>query len=778
MTVRRSLILVAVVLTAACGRGDLTTGAGSPDLLISDALHDDGNEHFFWLPPMVGQPGSFNGPFDAMQSPVLRICDLTDCSGLVIAEYSMTTGPGSETIRLSAADEHYIVNWHTSDFDVSPGPTYRIVVSTNGTLLGYADVQLGATGKEVKNITTNETIGLLDGRTLPIKFRIEEGAVGPTATFFDAAADFDASLDGENPNGVWRYGESAGLLAPVTLFPDLLQPATGVNCNAENMWLTAGSHVGFTPSVAKSIAPCADGNVAFGSGQLLLHGGPPDRYAHIVFTAPQAASCTVVASFIARQNNVASDVHVLVVGASIYSDVVAGGPGTTKAFAGEVTLNVGDDVHFVVGLGTPTQSLHPGNVELQAEIDCSGAPLPTGVIEVTKNADAPGSFDFAGDLGGFTLNVTGPSTAQLFGGLSPTQTYDIQETPNPGFTLQSVGCTLESGSPTGSAGATGISDVIVQPGKSTTCVFTNEAIPAPSLAYGIDGNTLKRIDLSTTTVTGTFVKAGFQAFGLAVRPGSGHVYVSGRLSLTGQAVVLLISAATMTQVQEIDLGYSGFPGHIAVAPGGGFAYVVDGSASRVTRLDLTTNTVAATIPGGDPIRVAVTPDGTRALVAHQFSGHVSVINTSTNAEIAQIGGFSTARGVAITPDGGRAYVTDASAPASTLRIIDLTTLSLVGAVTVGRFSRGVAVSPDGASVFVADQASPNPGTVSVVETVGNTVAQTIAGFTNPTQLAFSNDGSLVYVVNDGTASIAIIDVATGTLVTMVPIDVDEIVIDP
>ncbi|MHC4067838.1 MAG: hypothetical protein ACYSUI_25495, partial [Planctomycetota bacterium] len=80
-------------------------------------------------------------------------------------------------MRVVPEDEQYIVNWHTDEFDLSSAATYRITVLVSGTELGFGDVQLGASGSEAKNLTTNETIGLKDGRTLPIKFRIEEGAV-------------------------------------------------------------------------------------------------------------------------------------------------------------------------------------------------------------------------------------------------------------------------------------------------------------------------------------------------------------------------------------------------------------------------------------------------------------------------------------------------------------------------------------------------------------------------------------------------------------------------
>ena len=171
------VVTAAALIVAACSEGPIRPDVADPSFDIVDAVHNSGNEHFFWLPPIVGSPVSFNGAFDGTQSPVVRICDLADCAANLIAEYTSTTGPGSETVRVVPIDEHYIVNWHTDEFAITPGPTYRIRVLVAGTELGLTDVQLGATGKEVKNITTNEIIGLKDGRTLAIKFRIEDGAV-------------------------------------------------------------------------------------------------------------------------------------------------------------------------------------------------------------------------------------------------------------------------------------------------------------------------------------------------------------------------------------------------------------------------------------------------------------------------------------------------------------------------------------------------------------------------------------------------------------------------
>lgn len=170
-------LLPALALTVACTDQPLAPVA-SPSFEIRDAAHE-GSAGFYWLPPLVPNP-SFAGTFDASCSPVVTITD-RDTDEL-IASFDMTTGPGSETVRV-ADPEHYIVNWHTGDFDLDPSDTYRISVSADQTELGIADVDIVAGGNELKNVNSGEYIGLLDGRTLPIKFRIEEEGCGGATSF-------------------------------------------------------------------------------------------------------------------------------------------------------------------------------------------------------------------------------------------------------------------------------------------------------------------------------------------------------------------------------------------------------------------------------------------------------------------------------------------------------------------------------------------------------------------------------------------------------------------
>jgi len=234
-------LALAVLFAAACEPSPTGFDPPPASMVILDAAHNDGNQHFFWLPPMVA-PASFNGSFDGAQSPEVHIDEL---GGGSIAVFTTTTGPGSETVRVVPTEEHYVVNWHTDEFPVTTGPTYRITVLLDGTELGVADVELGSTGTEVRNLTTDEVVGLKDGRTLPIKFRIEEGATAPSGPRYPIyGADGSISCSGpvgtKVPRGYLQInGTSGGVsfdleirdAAPNTHYSVQFNTSNGTTCD-------------------------------------------------------------------------------------------------------------------------------------------------------------------------------------------------------------------------------------------------------------------------------------------------------------------------------------------------------------------------------------------------------------------------------------------------------------------------------------------------------------------------------------------------------------------
>lgn len=199
---RRRLIAFASVILAACTDGGRSSG---PSFAISDAVTGDigsRNPHFFWLPPLVPSP-DVTGDFNPFANPVVTVCQLTltgtacatDLAGnaIVVARFTMTSGTGSEVIRVSNDDQLYIVNWHTDLSNLDPDFDYRVTVSVDGKDMGFADVEVGLTGNELRNINRDEFVPLVDGRTLPIKFRINAGAgcVGVVGGCVEAIVDPD-----------------------------------------------------------------------------------------------------------------------------------------------------------------------------------------------------------------------------------------------------------------------------------------------------------------------------------------------------------------------------------------------------------------------------------------------------------------------------------------------------------------------------------------------------------------------------------------------------------
>jgi YVTN family beta-propeller protein len=236
---------------------------------------------------------------------------------------------------------------------------------------------------------------------------------------------------------------------------------------------------------------------------------------------------------------------------------------------------------------------------------------------------------------------------------------------------------------------------------------------------------------------------------------------------------------------------------VAFSPDGDVAYVTDGGGFvgySVSVIDTATHTVVDTNPatpavdpivvGGWPQRVAFSPDGSFAYVTNQGSGTVSVIDTATHTVIDAdpatpvvdsylVGGAP--YGVAFSPDGGFAYVTNANG--NTVSVIDTATHTVidadpatpgVDAISVGGGPREVAFSPDGSLAYVTNFASD---TVSVIDTATRTVidadpatpaVDAIPVGSYPRGVAVSPNGGFAYVTNQGGGAVSVISLGANT----------------
>ena len=173
--------------------------------------------------------------------------------------------------------------------------------------------------------------------------------------------------------------------------------------------------------------------------------------------------------------------------------------------------------------------------------------------------------------------------------------------------------------------------------------------------------------------------------------------------------------------------------NIAIKPDGSEAYLAGniGADGRVLRLDLATDTVVGTpIPVGTGARgVAITPDGTKAYVTNRDDGTVTVINAVSNTPTGTTIDVDAANtnnngpeAIAITPDGSTAIV--ANSFDDTIVFIDTATdtvSSFLPADATREFPIDISVKPDGSRAYVADRDGAGAaGAVSVINLATNT----------------------------------------------------------
>jgi hypothetical protein len=175
----------AALVLGACGDTTAPTpriaAPAAPTAIISDGSRAGGNPDFFFLPPVVANPSNdpdFSaGQFVSSWKPVVRVCEVSaanlaaGCIGGIVRTYS------GAAVTVSSAAEQYQVQVDSKEAWAVAGSTFRFTVSVVGTQpvdLGFVDIAL-LTGS-AKNVNTGDVVTMQDGRTIPLKFRIEKGA--------------------------------------------------------------------------------------------------------------------------------------------------------------------------------------------------------------------------------------------------------------------------------------------------------------------------------------------------------------------------------------------------------------------------------------------------------------------------------------------------------------------------------------------------------------------------------------------------------------------------
>jgi len=208
-----------------------------------------------------------------------------------------------------------------------------------------------------------------------------------------------------------------------------------------------------------------------------------------------------------------------------------------------------------------------------------------------------------------------------------------------------------------------------------------------------------------------------------------------------------------------------------------------------------------------PFQVAASSQNVYATTAQ---GNVAVINPQTGAFVKSISGFHHPWGVAVSPNGGTAYVTNnevqrapagglfgglfggplspGRGPDNTVSVINTATNTVTGTIVVGYGPKGISVSPDGNAVYVANSCdsrkscSATTGSLSVIDTnpndgaAVNTVIHTLTFDSQAIAVTVSPNSQFAFVTTNGgtgpTGTVKMIDTANTTVIRTINVGVN------
>jgi uncharacterized repeat protein (TIGR01451 family) len=248
------------------------------------------------------------------------------------------------------------------------------------------------------------------------------------------------------------------------------------------------------------------------------------------------------------------------------------------------------------------------------------------------------------------------------------------------------------------------------------------------------------------------------------------------------------------------------PTDIAIPTSGGFALTANRGGNSVSRVDLATGAVSATIPvPGGPSAVAIRGDGAKAYVVQSTNCPtptpvaptptpvptatpapgdptpvptpvptatpvptptpvppctVSVIDTATDTVTTEITVGHEPFDVAIS--GGIAYVTNRGD--DTISVIDTDSDLVVDEIPVGATPEGVAVGAG--EIYVANDEAD---TVTVIREIDLRILATIPVGASPLGLGFAPNGLTAVVSNDAGASVSLLETGTHTATALIPV---------
>ncbi len=289
-------------------------------------------------------------------------------------------------------------------------------------------------------------------------------------------------------------------------------------------------------------------------------------------------------------------------------------------------------------------------------------------------------------------------------------------------------------------------------GASAVALVATAAFAAGPKAYvgNFKDNTVSVIDTATSEVVATVpVVAG--PHGMGVTPDGRRVYVSG----DNASGVSVIHTASDRVVQTIEVGKT--PHGVAMTPDGKTLLVGVYGDNRVAFVDVATNAVVATVSVANPHTIAIRPDGKLAYVGSQEPGKFAlvVVDLASHAVVRSVALDKPPRDPEFGYDGKALYFTMAGINA--IEVLDPATDRIVAEVPTGASPHLAKLYRGAAFVTAVVQ---GPGELQLFDPATNKMVRSIAVGKQPHWQA-SVDGKTVYVTNEGSNDVTVVDLATG-----------------
>ena len=173
--------------------------------------------------------------------PVVEVCADEDC--LEPLAIFTREGSGSSRVRVDSDDEYFLVHWTPSRSDVQAGESYRIRVRLDEQVLGSAEVEVVAPGRQGTQRSEAGVTRVVLAQAFAIRFAItKEGEAPPSDPNIDSA----------------RVDAAGGTLsipgATLSILAGALDEAVNITMTrlpdpeAPDLTFVPGTHVGFTPT--------------------------------------------------------------------------------------------------------------------------------------------------------------------------------------------------------------------------------------------------------------------------------------------------------------------------------------------------------------------------------------------------------------------------------------------------------------------------------------------------------------------------------------------------